>query len=223
MHVHLKTKIFFLGVTNDSDTGDINDTHCTQWTDNTHCQTSVPVVHRFTGSPSGLWQCHPTLLKTLPTAFSCSSFYELIFGGRDKQILHQYLDCLKRTIPWPDVTVLHITQFTALHFLHRYSAKILHTLYHTHDCVALTSPQCWPHSAFICNPGKTKQETVTSELCPHKEHLQTWFTSEETLRLTSSSTHLPKTTWDVLFKGTRRYTSYTPYIRPISEGTPRSS
>lgn len=55
----------------------------------THCQTSVPVVYMFTGSPSGLWQCHPTLLKTLPTIFSCSSFYQLIFGGRDKQILHQ--------------------------------------------------------------------------------------------------------------------------------------
>lgn len=91
-----RKRYFSLGVTNDSDTDDINDTHCTQWTDNTHCQTSVPVVHRFTGSPSGLWQCHPTLLKTPPTAFSCSSFYQLIFGGRDKQILHQYLDCLDK-------------------------------------------------------------------------------------------------------------------------------
>jgi len=96
MHVHLKTKIFLLGVTNDSNPDDINDTHCTQWTDNTHCQTSVPVVHRFTGSPSGLWQCNPTSLKTLPTVFSHSSFYQLSFGGRDKQILHQYLDCLDK-------------------------------------------------------------------------------------------------------------------------------
>jgi hypothetical protein len=36
MHIHLKTKIFLLGVTNDSDPNDINDTHGTKWTDNTH-------------------------------------------------------------------------------------------------------------------------------------------------------------------------------------------
>lgn len=35
----------------DSDTDDMNNTNCTQQTTNTHCQLSVPAVHRFTGGP----------------------------------------------------------------------------------------------------------------------------------------------------------------------------
>jgi len=38
----------------DSDTGDTTDTNFTRWTDNTNCQPTVPIVHKFTGGPSGL-------------------------------------------------------------------------------------------------------------------------------------------------------------------------
>ena len=33
----------------DTDAGDIIDTSCTQWTDSTYCQPTVPVVHRLQG------------------------------------------------------------------------------------------------------------------------------------------------------------------------------
>jgi len=42
-----------ISVQSDSDTGDITDTNFMQWTDNTNCPT-VPLVHKFTGGPSGL-------------------------------------------------------------------------------------------------------------------------------------------------------------------------
>jgi hypothetical protein len=38
----------------DNDTDDVSDTHFTQWTDDTNCRPTVPVVHSFTGGPSGL-------------------------------------------------------------------------------------------------------------------------------------------------------------------------
>jgi len=40
----------------DSNTDDTIDTKFTQWTGNTNCWPTVPVVHRFTGGPCGLQQ-----------------------------------------------------------------------------------------------------------------------------------------------------------------------
>jgi hypothetical protein len=37
-----------------SDTDNMTGTNFTQWTDNTNCQPTVPVLHRFTGGPSVL-------------------------------------------------------------------------------------------------------------------------------------------------------------------------
>ena len=36
----------------DNHTDDVTDTNFTQWTDNTNCQPTVPVVHKFTGGSS---------------------------------------------------------------------------------------------------------------------------------------------------------------------------
>jgi hypothetical protein len=56
-----------------SNSDDDSDTNFTKWTDNTNCHPTVPVVHRFTGGPSWLWQRHPTSIKTLPKlVFGCS-------------------------------------------------------------------------------------------------------------------------------------------------------
>jgi len=44
----------------------ITDQNFTQWTDITYCQSTVPVVHRYTGGPSFLQQRHTTSIKTLP-------------------------------------------------------------------------------------------------------------------------------------------------------------
>jgi hypothetical protein len=38
----------------DNDTDDVSDTNFTQWTDNTNCQPTVPIVHKFTGGASEL-------------------------------------------------------------------------------------------------------------------------------------------------------------------------
>ena len=38
----------------DSDTGDTTDTNFMQWTDNTNCRPTLPVIHKFTGGPSEL-------------------------------------------------------------------------------------------------------------------------------------------------------------------------
>jgi len=39
---------------NDGDRGDTTETNITKSTDNTSCQSTVPVVQRFAGGPSGL-------------------------------------------------------------------------------------------------------------------------------------------------------------------------
>jgi hypothetical protein len=51
----------------DGNTDDITDTNCTQWTDNTHCQLTVPVVHTFIGGHSRLQQTEPPHIKTDPS------------------------------------------------------------------------------------------------------------------------------------------------------------
>ena len=38
----------------DRDTSNITDTNFTHWTDNTNCQPTLPVVHKFIGGPIGL-------------------------------------------------------------------------------------------------------------------------------------------------------------------------
>jgi len=50
----------------DNHTDDFTGTKFTQWTDNTSCRPTVPVLHRFTGSPSGLRQSHFTSITVLP-------------------------------------------------------------------------------------------------------------------------------------------------------------
>jgi hypothetical protein len=56
----------------DDNTDDVTGTNFTQWTDNTNCQPTVPVVNTFIGGPSKLQQSHPTSLQTLPHLGCCS-------------------------------------------------------------------------------------------------------------------------------------------------------
>jgi hypothetical protein len=46
------------------------DTNFIQWTDNTNCWLSVPVVQRFTGVPSGLRQSKPPHISKDPSTLS---------------------------------------------------------------------------------------------------------------------------------------------------------
>lgn len=63
----------------DTHTDDITGTNCTQWTDSTHYQASVPLVHRFRQSSIRIQQKEaPHITKTLThSVFSCSSFLKL--------------------------------------------------------------------------------------------------------------------------------------------------
>ena len=64
----------------DSDTDDTTDTKFTQWTDNTNCWTTVPVVHRFTGGPCGLQQTEAFIINkdcSPLSAFICF-FFEIL-------------------------------------------------------------------------------------------------------------------------------------------------
>jgi hypothetical protein len=62
------THSFLLRVTDtDSDTDDITSTNFTQWTDNTNCRPTIPVVHRFTGYPTGLCQTEPPHINKEPS------------------------------------------------------------------------------------------------------------------------------------------------------------
>jgi hypothetical protein len=50
MHIHQKTKTFpGVTLTLSDKAGDITGTGKTQWTDNTGCRPSVPVIHSFMG------------------------------------------------------------------------------------------------------------------------------------------------------------------------------
>jgi len=71
----------------DPDTGDSTGTNLTQWTDNTNCRPTVPVVCKFMGGPSGLRQIQtPHINRLFPT----ERFHALLFwnyvtvGGSDK-------------------------------------------------------------------------------------------------------------------------------------------
>ena len=50
----------------DNHTDDFTGTKFTQWTDSTSCRPTIPVFHRFTGSPSGLRQSHSPSMTVLP-------------------------------------------------------------------------------------------------------------------------------------------------------------
>ena len=52
---------------NDNDTDDIIGTNFTQWTDNTNCWPTVPLVHRFTGDPSVVQQTEPPYINNDPS------------------------------------------------------------------------------------------------------------------------------------------------------------
>jgi hypothetical protein len=56
---------------NDTGAGDIS-TGCTQWTDSTYCQPTVPVVHRVAGFPGGMTEV-PHIAED-STPFPCTSF-----------------------------------------------------------------------------------------------------------------------------------------------------
>jgi hypothetical protein len=68
MHIHQKTED--ISAQSDDDTDDVTETNFTQWTYNTYCQTTVPVVHTFTGSPSRLLQTEPPHINTDPSPLS---------------------------------------------------------------------------------------------------------------------------------------------------------
>ena len=101
----------------DSDTSDATDTNVTWRTDNTSRWPTVPVVHKFTGGPSGLQQRHPRSIKTLPHwAFSCFSFFgiiQLLVAQRNR--FHQYLDTLDQgQSQLLDMTVQKMCLFLAI-------------------------------------------------------------------------------------------------------------
>jgi hypothetical protein len=51
----------------DNNTDDITDINFTQWTGNTNCRPTVPVVHRFAMAPRGYnKQTYPTSKTNLP-------------------------------------------------------------------------------------------------------------------------------------------------------------
>jgi hypothetical protein len=62
----------------DSDTNDITDIKFTQWTGNTNCWPIVPVVHRFTGGPSGLQQRHSISTDFSPLSTFIPFFFEIL-------------------------------------------------------------------------------------------------------------------------------------------------
>lgn len=70
-------------------TGGITDTGNTQWTDSSHCQPSVSVIHSFMGVFMGYVNMrHPMLLKALSyLACSCLSWNYVTVAARVKQML----------------------------------------------------------------------------------------------------------------------------------------
>ena len=66
MHIHQKTKTFLLSDSNtDSETDDVTDTNFTQWTDNTNCQPTVPVVVYSGSQWVMIKKNHPISIMTL--------------------------------------------------------------------------------------------------------------------------------------------------------------
>lgn len=62
------------GISTQSDS-DTADTNFTWWTDNTNCRPSVPIVHKFTGGSSGLWQTEaPSIIKDFLLSICILSF-----------------------------------------------------------------------------------------------------------------------------------------------------
>jgi hypothetical protein len=66
-----------------SDRGNTTDTKTTQWTDNTNCQLTVPVVYQFTQGPSGLQQTeapHINKESSPPRVFMLYLFWNYTTG-----------------------------------------------------------------------------------------------------------------------------------------------
>jgi hypothetical protein len=95
----------------DSDTEehDRTNTGCRDWTYITHSRPSAPVIHKFTGGPSGLRQNEaPHINKdSSPLSVFMLSFIEIIplLVEETNRYYHQYLDTLEGRSPLPDVTI----------------------------------------------------------------------------------------------------------------------
>jgi hypothetical protein len=80
----------------DSDTEeDTTDTGCRDWTNTRQSEPSAPVIHKFTGRPSGLRQNEaPHINKdSSPLRVSCSFFHEImqLLEEETNRYYHQYL------------------------------------------------------------------------------------------------------------------------------------
>lgn len=107
-----------ISVQSDSDTGDNTiDTNFTQWTDNTNCPT-VPIMHKFTGGPSGLQQTgtHNNKDSSSPSIFMFF-FFQIIqlLVEETNRYYHQYLDTLDEwQSPLPYMTVQKMCLFLVI-------------------------------------------------------------------------------------------------------------
>jgi hypothetical protein len=106
MHVHLKKKIFLLGVTNDSDTDDINDIHCTQWTDNTLSNFCTCSLHVYRES-QWVMTVPPHIIEDSTHNLFMLFFLSINFWWKRQANITPVTGLFgQRTIPWPDMTVL---------------------------------------------------------------------------------------------------------------------
>ena len=78
----------------DIDTGDTTDTNCTQWKDSTNCPT-VPVVQKFTGGSSGLWQTEA--LHINKNSFAIERFHALLFCNYNNSWWKRQIDIITST------------------------------------------------------------------------------------------------------------------------------
>jgi hypothetical protein len=98
---------------------DRTETGCTQWTDSTQSQPSVPVIHRFTGDPSGLRQkkAHDINKDSSPLSIFMLLFLEImqLLVEETNRYYHQYLDTPDEGhSPLPDVTTQEIHLFLTI-------------------------------------------------------------------------------------------------------------
>jgi len=99
----------------DSDTGDTADTNFAWWTDNTNYRPSVPIIYKFTGGYSGVWQIEAPNIITSHWAFACCLFVLKLYNCWWKwQILLSVLDTVDEGhYTLPEVTVQEMYVFLA--------------------------------------------------------------------------------------------------------------
>ena len=112
---HIYQKMEDISAQSDSDTTNKN---FTKWTVNTNCPTA-PLVHKFTGSPSGLRQTEEAHNNkdSSPLSIFVLFFFEIIqlLVEETNRYYHQYLDTLdEERSPLPDVTVQEMCLFLAI-------------------------------------------------------------------------------------------------------------